>query len=306
MDRAFLHLLRAQDASHPATARREAFGYVVADHQDAAYAVAYAILNDSQAAQDAALEAFILAWRNLESLREPEAFAVWLRSLVRSQALRHVPRKGFDALSLDPPAHQHRENEQQIVLREALSRLPEIERETVVLFYVAGLTREETASFMGKSLVSTKKRLARALARLRKEMIEMPNDDLRNDLPSQDDQFRRQTMLLSGRFAEMLNSGRPILQALDDCIAEAGDGVIAKAFRDMRKQVTNGKPIADAMLRYPSLFDSSDAAAVLAGEETGCLDDVFRRLASGEKFQSPDGIREELVASGRGMRPRIS
>jgi RNA polymerase sigma factor (sigma-70 family) len=306
MKRTLLHLLRARDPRLPAHERRESFGHVVSEHQDAAFAIAYAVLNDAHAAQDAALEAFIDAWRNLDSLREPAAFPAWFRTLVRSRALRHVrpltaPLDSAEGTAAMPPDVK---SDRRLDLEAALTRLPESEREAVVLFYVAGLTREETATFMGTSVISAKKRLARGLAWLRKELIEMPNEDFRNNLPSQNQLFRQQTLLLTGEFAKLLSSGRPILLALDDCVAQAGQGVVADAFKDMRSQIPEGKPIADAMRRHPDLFDPQDADAVLVGEETGCLDDVLRRLADGERFISIAELREQLVRSGRGERPR--
>ena len=296
MNRALLHLLRACDSKLPAAARREAFGHVVAAHQDAAFATAYAVSGDLHAAQDATLEAFLAAWRNLDSLREPAAFGGWLRTLVRTRALRHLQRHQPPVASLDLAADiadPGASNNRWIDLDYSLCRLPESEREAIVLFYIAGLTREETASFMGTSVVSTKKRLARALAILRKETFTLANEDIGNTLPSQSDAFRKQTLLLTGQFAELLSSGRPILQALDDCIAQAGDGTVGNAFKEMRVQVTQGKLMADAMLRYPSLFDRRDAQAVQFAEEMGLLDRVLRRLADGEKFESIEGLRLE-------------
>ncbi len=46
-----------------------------------AFGHAFSILGDSQLAQDAVQEAFIAAYRNLHSLKAPEAFATWFKSL---------------------------------------------------------------------------------------------------------------------------------------------------------------------------------------------------------------------------------
>jgi RNA polymerase sigma-70 factor, ECF subfamily len=303
MERTQLYLLRSRDESLSAHVRRDAFGHVIEAHQDAAFAVAFSILGDATAAQDAAVEGFLEAWRNLDALREPAAFAVWLRALVRSSALRQVrnvrPHTALsEAAEMASAGRSPADHDRWLVVSEALSRLPESEREAVILFYVAGLTREETASFMGTSLVSAKKRLARALARLRKETIEMAFEELGNTLPSRNEDFRRQTLLLAGNFAALLASGRPILLALDDCIAQAGDGVIGAVFREMRAQVTKGELMAEVMRKHPALFDALDADAVQTGEELGRLDDVLRRLADGERFDSLDGLRCEYEAAG--------
>jgi len=300
MDRAALHLIRASDQALSIADRREAFGRVVDEYQDLAFAVAFAILNDSHEAQDASLEAFVEAWRRLTTLRDPAAFPAWLRTLVRSRALcrtRRVRPRLVPLIEADGAGRpcQLPGSEEGIVLNDAIMRLPSAEREAVALFYAAGLTRQEAAEFTGTSLASTKKRLARALTRLRKEMIEMSNEDFTSSRPSINTDFRRRMLLIAGRFAELLASGQPILLALDDCIAEAGGGTVEEAFREIKGQVLRAQPMADAMLRYPALFQQSDAEAILVGEELGRVDVVLRRLANGERFESTVALRQELA-----------
>ena len=52
----------------------DAFGEIVTRFQDMAFGCAYAVLGDFYLAEDAAQEAFLSAWRNLDQLREPKAF----------------------------------------------------------------------------------------------------------------------------------------------------------------------------------------------------------------------------------------
>jgi RNA polymerase sigma-70 factor (ECF subfamily) len=294
MDRTGFLLIAATDAARTAAERREAFGQLVAIHQDAAFATAYAVLGDRDAAQDATLEAFLDAWRALGSLREPSAFSAWLRTLVRTRALRYVGSRGsaaplFEAVQVAGPCLGN----PPIDFEHALRLLPEVEREAVVLFYVVGLSREELAAFVGVSPVAAKKRLAKARARLRTEFINMEAEQFKSALPSQSDIIRQQTLLLTGQFAELLASRRPILLALADCIAQAGGGPVGAAFADMRDQVVAGEAMADAMLRHPNVFDPVDAQAVLFGEEMGLLDQIMRRIANGERLESVEALRAQ-------------
>ena len=55
--------------------KHQAFGEIVKRFQDMAFASAYAVLGDFQLAQDAAQEAFLSAYRNLNKLKNPGAFA---------------------------------------------------------------------------------------------------------------------------------------------------------------------------------------------------------------------------------------
>ena len=59
-----------------------AFTQLVDLDGDRCYAIAYRILRDVERAQDAVQQAFLLAWRELPRLRDPERFEVWLHRLV--------------------------------------------------------------------------------------------------------------------------------------------------------------------------------------------------------------------------------
>lgn len=58
-----------------------AFSLLVRRHQGALLALAVTRLRDGPEAEDAVQEAFVLAWSRLGSLRRPEAFGPWLRSI---------------------------------------------------------------------------------------------------------------------------------------------------------------------------------------------------------------------------------
>src|SRR5512143_177972 len=59
-----------------------AFAELVGLDGDRCYALAHRILRDPERAQDAVQQAFLLAWRYLPQLRDPERFGPWLHRLV--------------------------------------------------------------------------------------------------------------------------------------------------------------------------------------------------------------------------------
>ena len=65
----------------------EAYGGLVEATQTMVYAVARGVLRDSTLAQDAAQEAYLMAFRRLGDLQEPAAFISWLRRIVITVAL---------------------------------------------------------------------------------------------------------------------------------------------------------------------------------------------------------------------------
>ena len=57
-------------------------------------AAARLILRDHELARDAVQEGFLRAWRNLPSLRDPDRFEAWLRSLVSRSCIDVLRRRG--------------------------------------------------------------------------------------------------------------------------------------------------------------------------------------------------------------------
>src|SRR5688572_120047 len=59
----------------------EAFSQLVKASSPRLDGVANLILRDSDRAQDAVQDAFLMAWRDLRALRDPDAWDAWLRRL---------------------------------------------------------------------------------------------------------------------------------------------------------------------------------------------------------------------------------
>src|SRR5260370_27145904 len=89
------HQRTITDADLVRAARRgdkRAFVEIVARHQAMVCGIAYAILTDFAASEDAAQEAFLTAWRKIHDLREPERLRSWLGQVARNAALGHLRR----------------------------------------------------------------------------------------------------------------------------------------------------------------------------------------------------------------------
>jgi RNA polymerase sigma-70 factor (ECF subfamily) len=160
--------------------RHEAFGELVRRFQDMAYTNAFAILQDSQLAQDAAQEAFITAYQKLEQLQDPKAFPGWLRRIVRTHCNRmrrgkRLPTRPIDEtgdvpdVDLDPATTIEKDDLRDRVLA-AIESLPDHERIVVHLFYLRGYSLRETAETLQLPVTTIKKRLQYARRRLRKQV----------------------------------------------------------------------------------------------------------------------------------------
>lgn len=73
----------------------DAYAEIVRRFQDMAVGYAYALLSDFQLAEDAAQEAFLEAYRQLYTWREPAAFPGWFRRIVFKQCDRITRRRSI-------------------------------------------------------------------------------------------------------------------------------------------------------------------------------------------------------------------
>ncbi len=160
----------------------EAFGILVDKYKAGIYAFTYAKLGNFHDAQDVTQEVFLQAYRGLRSLRRWENFAFWLyriaynlcRKLIRAQSRRpdrdfieDQDPKTLEARSLD----YYREEQVSESLQEALYSMPEAYREVLTLYYFGGMNSVDIARALGTSPAAIRKRLSRARAQLREEMI---------------------------------------------------------------------------------------------------------------------------------------
>src|SRR4026209_2652529 len=78
---------------------KRAFVEIVARHQAMVCGIAFGILGDFAASEDAGQEAFLTAWRKFHDLREPDRLRAWLAQIARNAALGQLRRKrGHDPL----------------------------------------------------------------------------------------------------------------------------------------------------------------------------------------------------------------
>ena len=87
---------RARDAELVEGVRRgdeRAFGRLYDDWFDRVYDVARRIVRDDEVAADVAQEAFLSAWRNLDSLADPGSFGGWILRIARNGALNRQQKE---------------------------------------------------------------------------------------------------------------------------------------------------------------------------------------------------------------------
>ena len=203
--------------------RNAAFGELVTRYQDMAYGYAYARLGVRQLAQDAAQEAFVAAYQHLGELREPGAFAAWLRRIVLSQCNRIARTREGHALPLGeletdsaepgPAALSERQALQRRVIA-AVQALPEHERAAMVLYYIDGYSQDQVADFLEVPTPTVRKRLQRGRDKLRETMIDLLKDGLAEGRPSNDGGFVQRVQLVTSLEAAGPDAEITVLEAL--------------------------------------------------------------------------------------------
>jgi RNA polymerase sigma factor (sigma-70 family) len=221
-------LINKATAAQAARAEKSrAFAEIVRRFQDLAFGCAYAMLGDFHLAEDAAQEAFISAWRNLDQLRKPEAFPGWFKRIVLTQCHRLTRGKQLDLVSLESvlelpangldPYTEYLEKERQIQVYAAIRALPEAERMVTALFYISEYSQNEIAEFLEAPVTTVKKRLFSARRKMRERMIEMVRETLQERRPSRDERFADTVALFNEAleaFVAKVRQDRYILAAI--------------------------------------------------------------------------------------------
>ncbi len=176
---------------------KDAFGVLVERYQSAAYGLAFHMLGNFVDAQDAAQEAFIRAYSNLHTLKDPSKFAGWLRGIVRNVCLSWR-RKREKTISIEeakepalgnPQPPPDEELERRVLwerVMRAVNSLPEKSRLVVTLYYIDGLSYKDIASFLDIPVNTVKDRLRRARGKLKEKMLQIVEEEFERYKLTQD------------------------------------------------------------------------------------------------------------------------
>jgi RNA polymerase sigma-70 factor (ECF subfamily) len=155
------------------------------DHSRGVFCTALRVLGNATQAQDVVQDVFLALWGE-PSRFDPRRGPIghWLRMVARSRALdiwreAQVAGRANDRLRAlaeaeEGPLEQRpvAAAEQQVgnaVLRSALMRLPDVQREAIVLTYWGGLTAEQIADSSGAPLGTVKSRIRLGVLKLREQ-----------------------------------------------------------------------------------------------------------------------------------------
>jgi general secretion pathway protein F len=93
----------------------------------------------------------------------------------------------------------------------------------------------------------------------------------------------------------LLGSGIPLAETLKAMIEQAEQRATETMFREIRERINQGTSLADALSEHPQMFGELYVNMVRAGEATGNVDVVLRRLA--DYLQSQRALRRKVVSA---------
>lgn len=171
---------------------RDAFRVLMDRHLPTVLRMTYRVTGNAVDAEEAAQEAFLLAYKKLSSFREQAAFGTWVYRIAMNCSLNLVERRArnvaWDAVSIEPGSPT--ENiavsprltpEAELLNNEALRRreramltLTPMERTAFILRHMEDQPIQVIADALGVHANSAKQAIFRAVAKLRRELAPTP------------------------------------------------------------------------------------------------------------------------------------
>ncbi len=176
---------------------RDAFCEIVSRYQNLLCSLAYSSVGDIKYSEDIAQEAFIEAWKKLDTLKDPQKLKSWLCGILRFKVSRYRRKEGKQPIKGASELEEHdiheTDNEQMedAVIREqehtllwkTLDQIDDIYREPLVLFYREQQSVERVASELDLSLDTAKQRLSRGRKLLKRAMVSFVEESLTSSKP---------------------------------------------------------------------------------------------------------------------------
>lgn len=144
--------------------RDRAFERILELYQTKVIRFIYALVGNMTAAEDIAQDALFKVWQALDIYDGRAALSTWIYTIARNTALTHLRAETYRrTLPLDSVAEPATTAAEPIPdIRKLVERLPEEQREAVVLYYYQEKSVEEVAQMLDLPIGTVKSQLYRA------------------------------------------------------------------------------------------------------------------------------------------------
>lgn len=155
---------------------REAFDQLLRLAQEPLYRYIYSLVGTRPLAEDVLQEVFLLIYRKIRWLRDPELFRPWAYRIATREAFKYLKRERRwsdqsmdESILLDWPAPARDEIAPELV-EQLLTQVSPASRAVLALHYLHEMPLAEIAEVMGLAVGTVKSRLAYGLDFLRRRL----------------------------------------------------------------------------------------------------------------------------------------
>ncbi len=167
----------------------ESFRFLVDRYRDKAYSVAFRVLRNQLFTEDVVQEAFLKAFRKIDTFRGDAMFSTWLMRIVVNESIKVLRRKKMefeghkqmvdvDEAGVNNSIKLLQEKEQRVFINKTLEQLPQREALVLQLFYLDDLSIKEMEEIMDIKYDHIKVLLYRA----RKRFYVLLKEELKHEL----------------------------------------------------------------------------------------------------------------------------
>ena len=105
----------------------------------------------------------------------------------------------------------------------------------------------------------------------------------------------RDLVIFSRQLSTMIDSGLPIVQALDLLASQEANPHFKKVQLAVKADVETGMPFGDALRKHPGVFSPLYCSLVTAGEIGGVLDTILQRLCT--QIEKSEAMKRKIKSS---------
>lgn len=154
---------------------KEAYRFIVTKYMRQAYFIALGFVGDPDDALDLSQTAFIKAYKSLPQFDHSRPFLPWFYTILKNLCVNFNKRRRrnltapLEVVDESTASPGHREDIEEIIW-EAISKLPDPEREVIILKYFQDLSYKEMAEIVGCPIGTIMSRLYYARKKLKEDL----------------------------------------------------------------------------------------------------------------------------------------
>ncbi|SHF31543.1 RNA polymerase sigma-70 factor, ECF subfamily [Mariniphaga anaerophila] len=142
------------------------------------YSVSLRIVNDDAEAEDVMQEAFLKAFKKMDTYKGEVSFGAWLKKIVVNSSLDHLKKKRAQLVEMDEsvnalPEENEAPGEVDVAqIQKAIRSLPDGYRTVLSLYLIEGYDHDEISQILGVSNSASRTQYSRAKNKLRELLKE--------------------------------------------------------------------------------------------------------------------------------------